>query len=62
MEHLHQIDTLFGHRLHVIHLPLPDNPTSTAGVTIVINKELISPSNIQMTVLVPGRAIVASVM
>lgn len=59
--HVQQIETLFGRRIQIIHSPSPDNTTSTAGVTIVINKELISPLNIQTTILIPGRAIISSI-
>lgn len=59
--HVQQLKSLFGHWIQIIHSQLPDNPTSSAGVTIVINKELLLPSNTQTTILVPGRAIISSI-
>lgn len=55
-EHIHTIGTLFGRRLEIIHSKHPTNPGSTAGITIVINKEQINTHSITSTELVPGRA------
>ena len=48
-------------RLHVSHSPNPDCPGGSAGVTIVINKELIHLEATTSTVLIPGRAIHVSI-
>ena len=56
-----QVGELFSRRLAIYNSPDPDNPTGSAGVALVVNKEKVDTSGITMTTLVQGRAIFLSV-
>ena len=56
-----QAGELFTCRLAIYNSPDPDNPTGSAGVAFVINKEKVDTSRITMTTLIQGRAIFLSV-
>ena len=56
-----QAGELFTRRLAIYNSPDPDNPTGSAGVAFVINKEKVDTSGITMTTLIQGRAIFLSV-
>ena len=56
-----QIETLFGRRLHLSYSKPTDDPTSHAGVAIIVNKELMSPTEISSTELIPGRALATAI-
>jgi exonuclease III len=54
------LNDLFSSRLHIISSIDPSH-TNAEGVAIVINKNLMSTMNITSTVIIPGRALVASI-
>ena len=56
-----QAGELFTRCLAIYNSPDPDNPTGSAGVAFVINKEKVDTSGITMTTLIQGRAIFLSV-
>ncbi|TFK54348.1 hypothetical protein OE88DRAFT_1711212 [Heliocybe sulcata] len=51
------IHNLFGRRLLVINSPNPTNPTSSAGVAFVLNREVTSISDLQIREIIPGHAL-----
>ena len=51
----------FEKNLKILNSSHPDNPRATAGVSFVINKQLIDPEEIEMSELIPGRAAVLRV-
>lgn len=55
-----QATTLCQRRLTIINAPHPLNPSSSAGVAFVINKELMKAKNMVTHILIPGRAIFIS--
>ena len=55
-----QVSSLFHRKMTVLNSPCPMNPTGSAGVTFVINKEILSTKNITFHVLIPGKAIYIS--
>jgi len=55
-----QVSTLYQRRLTTLNSPLINNPTGSAGVAFVINKELIKAEDIKLHILIPGRAILIS--
>jgi len=55
-----QVSTLYQRRLTTLNSPLADNPTGSAGVAFVINKELINAEEVKLHTLIPGRAILIS--
>ena len=56
-----QAGELFTRRLAIYNSPDPDNPTGSAGVAFVINKEKVDTNGITMTTLIQGRAIFLSI-
>ena len=50
----HQIDSLFGHKIHLAYSKPADNLTAQAGVALIINKELLTPTEVLNTELIPG--------
>ena len=52
--------TLFETRLKMFHSPLPET-NNAAGVAIVINKSLVDSGGVTCEVLIPGRAILATI-
>ena len=46
----------FEKNLVILNSTHPDTPRATAGVSFVINKQLVEPEEIEMTELIPGRA------
>ena len=56
-----QAQQLFSRRLAIYNSPDPENPTGSAGVAFVINKEKIDTNGIVLTTLVAGRAIFLSI-
>jgi len=56
-----QAEQIFSRRLTIYNSPDPENPTSSAGVAFVINKEKLDTNNITLTTLIPGRAIFLSI-
>ena len=55
-----QTSALYQRRLTIINSQGSDNPSGSAGVAFVINKEIINPENIQTHTLIPGRAVFIS--
>ena len=55
-----QFSDLFGNRLSLFHSPDPET-NNARGVAIVVSKRKFHTHNISHTVLVPGRAILASI-
>ncbi|KAI0341942.1 DNase I-like protein, partial [Trametopsis cervina] len=55
-EHVDDLQSLFGNRIHIIHSPAPERPTANAGVAFVLNKERLEVSLTTSTVVIPGRA------
>jgi len=56
-----QVEQLFSRRLALFNSPALENPSGSAGVTFVINKEKLDPDNVTTTTLIPGRAIFITV-
>ena len=56
-----QAQQLFTRRLALYNSPNPENPTGSAGVAFVINKEKLDTNGITLTTLIPGRAIFLSI-
>ncbi|KIY51495.1 DNase I-like protein [Fistulina hepatica ATCC 64428] len=56
-EHVDQIERLFGRRLKVMHSS-GENATQTAGIAIVLNKEIIDTQDAEWREVIPGRAAV----
>ena len=52
-----QASSLYQRRLSILNSPHMTNPTSSAGVAFVINKEVIKADDLELHVLIPGRAI-----
>ncbi|KIK33783.1 hypothetical protein CY34DRAFT_33670, partial [Suillus luteus UH-Slu-Lm8-n1] len=57
-EHETQINTLYSRRLKVINSKDPHRPGNSAGVAIIINKEIFNPEELTATEIIPGRALV----
>jgi exonuclease III len=51
-----QLGRNYEKNLTILNSAHPDNPRATAGVSFVINKQLIEPDEIEMHKLIPGRA------
>ena len=51
----------FEKNLVILNSTHPDNPRASAGVSFVINKQLMEPDEIEMSELIPGRAAVLKV-
>jgi exonuclease III len=60
-KYANQVDSLFTKQLLVYNSPDPDCPNSSAGVVIIINKELINPDATKATGLIPGYTIHVSI-
>ena len=56
-----QAEHLFSKQLALYNSPDPDNPTGSAGVAFVINKEKLNTNDIKLTTLIAGRAIFISI-
>ena len=59
--YVQQIESLFGHCLHLTYSKPTDDPTAQAGVAIIINKELMTPTEVSTTELIPGRALAVTI-
>jgi exonuclease III len=46
----------FKKNLIILNLMHPDTPQATAGMSFIINKQLVEPEKIEMSELIPGRA------
>ena len=57
----HQIDSLFGRKIHLAYSKPADNLTAQAGVALIINKELLTPTEVLNTELIPGRALITTI-
>ena len=55
------ITTAFNTKLALFYSPLPDN-RNAAGVAIVINKALLNTDNTTFEEIIPGRAILVSIL
>ena len=55
-----QVSSLFHRRMTVLNSQCPTNPTGSAGVAFVINKEILDAKDITFHELIPGRAIYMS--
>ena len=55
-----QVSTLYHRRTTILNSPGINNPTASAGVAFVINKEVIDAKDISFHTLIPGRAIFLS--
>lgn len=55
-----QVTTLYQCRLSVFNSALQENPTASAGVAFVINKELLRAEDVRFHSLIPGHAIFIS--
>ena len=55
-----QVSTLHHRRITILNSPGLNNPTASAGVAFVINKEVIDARDISFHTLIPGRAIYLS--
>ncbi|EPS97913.1 hypothetical protein FOMPIDRAFT_1031752 [Fomitopsis schrenkii] len=51
------IHSLFGRRMHLFNSPDPENPMTSRGVAIILNRELVDVSNVQVKAIIPGRAL-----
>jgi ribonuclease HI/exonuclease III len=58
---MEMIGNLYGRRLEVIASRDPDRPTQSAGVAFVLNKDVIEVSNVVVTEIVPGRALLIDI-
>ena len=58
---LEQVNNCFGKKLEIINLELPDNPHVSARVAFIVNKALICPTNLTVTEIVPGRALMLKI-
>ena len=56
-ERVQTIERCFGKSFQLFHSNDPTNPRTKAGVAIIINNALITAKDVQLHVLVPGRAI-----
>jgi len=56
-----QIDNLYSCRISLFNSPALENPSSSAGVAFVINKEKLNAKETTLTTLIPGRAVFLSV-
>jgi len=56
-----QVEQLFSRCLTLFNSPALENPSGSAGVTFVINKEKLDTNDITLTTLIPGRAVFLSV-
>ena len=54
------VSTLYQRRMTIINSPCENNPTNSAGVAFVINKEILNAENVKTHTLIPGRAIYIS--
>lgn len=52
-----QVDLLYLRRLWVINSKDPFCPGNSAGVAFVLNKEILNTTNVEMTEIIPGRAL-----
>ncbi|EPS95244.1 hypothetical protein FOMPIDRAFT_1132780, partial [Fomitopsis schrenkii] len=59
-EDICSIHDLYGRRINIVNSPDPTNPTSSKGVAIILNRELVDTSSTKSTVIIPGRAILVS--
>ena len=60
-KHVQRIETLFGRHLKVMNSKYPTNPSSTAGVAFVVNKELVNTLSMTTTELIPGQAMILTI-
>ncbi|KAG1877871.1 hypothetical protein DFJ58DRAFT_645327, partial [Suillus subalutaceus] len=60
-EHETQIDTLYTRRLKVVNSRDPHQPGNSAGVAIIINKEIVNPNELTITEITPGRVLVIKI-
>ncbi|EPS99149.1 hypothetical protein FOMPIDRAFT_1031055 [Fomitopsis schrenkii] len=51
------IQELYGRRIHIINSPDPTSPLTARGVAFVLNRELVDTSELKVTEVVKGRAI-----
>ncbi|EPS97590.1 hypothetical protein FOMPIDRAFT_1031963 [Fomitopsis schrenkii] len=56
-EDIGTIQEVYGRRIHIINSPDPTSPTTTNGVAIVLNRELVDTSDVQVTEVIKGRAL-----
>ena len=54
------VSTLYQRRMTIMNSPCENNPTNSAGVAFVINKEVLNAENVKTHTLIPGRAIYIS--
>ena len=52
-----KVNDLYGRRLCIFNSPACENPTTSQGVALVLNREIVDTSNAVSTTLVPGRAL-----
>lgn len=55
-----QFANLFGNNFTLFHSPDP-HTSNARGVAIILNKKLINPANVNVTVIIPGRALTANI-
>ncbi|KAI0737438.1 Endonuclease/exonuclease/phosphatase, partial [Daedaleopsis nitida] len=55
------IEKMYKGKIKILHSSHPDRPTQKEGVAVVINKRLVQATGVEMTEVVPGRAIQVSV-
>lgn len=54
------IRDLYGWRIHLLNSPDPDRPSSARGVATILNREVVDTSEVQLTKIVPGRALLVT--
>ena len=51
----------FRNSLHVVHSADPENPSTTGGVSIAVNKSMVNTKHVTHQVIIPGRAIMVKI-